>query len=197
MRKKSHLALSNFLIKTSSDSFISKYKMAYRFGNILPDLRISFIYKRHEFKGTIDDLEQFAKDLVFNNKISDRKRAMMLGEVNHYVADYFTLPHNDFFEGNMKEHCEYEETLKQMLRRYLKTEHAYNILPEIIRAQNVEEVFDEIKKMHELYAKQEAGIYCDIEFIVVVNYLVAKKMLILAQRAQVENKLYSTGSLLY
>ena len=197
MRKKSHLALSNFLIKTSPNSFISKYKMAYRFGNVLPDLRISFLYKRHEINGTIDDLEQYAVSLVFDDKLTDRKRAMMLGEVNHYVSDYFTYPHNDFYKGNMKAHCEYEEILKQMLRRYLKTEHACNILPEIIRARNVEEVFNEIRKMHKLYSKQDAGIFCDIEFIVVVNYLVAKKLLILVQRAQVENKLYSTGSLLF
>ncbi len=28
-----------------------------------------------------------------------------LGEVTHYLADYFTFPHNGEFDGNMKDHA--------------------------------------------------------------------------------------------
>ena len=35
------------------------------------------------------------------------QRAFMrhLGEVIHYLADYFTFPHNTIYPGNLKDHC--------------------------------------------------------------------------------------------
>ena len=47
---------------------------------------------------------------------------MNLGEITHYVADYFTFPHNKIYPGGFKEHCAYEEHLKHELRAFLKTD---------------------------------------------------------------------------
>lgn len=42
------------------------------------------------------------------------------GEITHYVADYFTFPHNKIYPGGFKEHCAYEEHLKHELRAFFK-----------------------------------------------------------------------------
>ena len=39
-----------------------------------------------------------------------------LGEVMHYMADYFTFPHNRNFTGNLYEHNKYEKHLKNHLK---------------------------------------------------------------------------------
>ena len=47
-----------------------------------------------------------------------------VGEVVHYIADYFTFPHNEIYPGNLKDHCMYEKELKLYLREYLNSEEA-------------------------------------------------------------------------
>ena len=40
------------------------------------------------------------------------RRCAGLGVIIHYIADYFTFPHNDHYPGNVKDHCYYERDLK-------------------------------------------------------------------------------------
>ena len=39
-----------------------------------------------------------------------------LGEIFHYIADYFTFPHNKTFTGSLVEHNSYE---KELIRHFL------------------------------------------------------------------------------
>ncbi len=194
MRKKSHIALASFLAKECENSYINNNRLMFRIGSILPDIKPSFLYKRHEYNTTVEDLEAYTQKMLSNPNLSSRKKALMLGQISHYVADYFTYPHNDFFLGNLKEHCEYEETLKRMLKAYLKTDYASKELPQFKRAYSVEEVFDRLKSKHAIYSKQEAGIECDIEFIVSVNYEVIKSLIIMLQMAEVKNKIFAKAT---
>lgn len=52
----------------------------------------------------------------------NRKYYRDLGQVSHYLADYFTFPHNKIYPGGFKDHCSYEERLKRDLRSYIKAE---------------------------------------------------------------------------
>ena len=36
------------------------------------------------------------------------RRCAGLGVIIHYIADYFTFPHNDHYPGNVKDHCYYD-----------------------------------------------------------------------------------------
>ena len=52
MRKKSHITLARYLVKESRDKELKKHKYAFYLGSVLPDIKPSFIYRRHEMKGT-------------------------------------------------------------------------------------------------------------------------------------------------
>ena len=93
-----------------------------------------------------------------------------LGEITHYVADYFTFPHNKTYPGTLKDHCTYEEKLKQDLRAFLKTEKAKQIGRDKDRDfTSLEDLFSYIKQQHEAYLKKRSNVEKDIEHIVVIN----------------------------
>ena len=112
--------------------------------------------------------------LVEGKKNHTPKRKRMyyknLGEITHYVADYFTFPHNKTYPGSLKDHCAYEEKLKQDLRAFLKTEKAKQIGREKDRDfASLEELFSYVKQQHEAYLKKRSNVEKDIEHIVVIN----------------------------
>ena len=84
------------------------------------------------------------------------------GEVMHYMADYFTFPHNKNFTGNLYEHNKYEKHLKNYLKRYINGERAAQ--PTIIPVYfgSFQELVAYIKKAHEGYLLKERNIVEDI-----------------------------------
>ena len=47
-----------------------------------------------------------------------------LGEIFHYIADYFTFPHNKTFTGSLVEHNSYEKELKNRLKTCIRNGEA-------------------------------------------------------------------------
>ena len=131
MRKKSHISLARYIVANTKDEELKKHKLSFYIGSILPDCKPSFVYKRHEISGTFPLVKKNIEYLVEGKKNHTPKRKRMyyknLGEITHYVADYFTFPHNKTYPGSLKDHCAYEEKLKQDLRAFLKTEKAKQI----------------------------------------------------------------------
>ena len=86
MRKKSHIALTTYLLNQMKDSGMQKHKFSFYLGSILPDIKPSFIYKRHEYSGTIEDTKRKVEELLKMNitkKRHGRKYYRGLGEVSH------------------------------------------------------------------------------------------------------------------
>ena len=112
MRKKSHILLARYLADqmTVSES-LQSHRKAFCLGNILPDIRPSFVTKRHEFFGTFDEIQEKLKTLVEDGVDQYRERVFWrrLGEIFHYIADYFTFPHNKTFTGSLVEHNSYKK----------------------------------------------------------------------------------------
>ena len=153
---------------------LKKHKLSFYIGSILPDCKPSFVYKRHEISGTFPLVKKNIEYLVEGKKNHTPKRKRMyyknLGEITHYVADYFTFPHNKTYPGSLKDHCAYEEKLKQDLRAFLKTEKAKQIGREKDRDfASLEELFSYVKQQHEAYLKKRSNVEKDIEHIVVIN----------------------------
>ena len=63
------------------------------------------------------------KALIDNDPKESKERVYWrrFGEVMHYMADYFTFPHNKNFTGNLYEHNKYEKHLKNHLKRYIES----------------------------------------------------------------------------
>ncbi|MCQ2536321.1 MAG: zinc dependent phospholipase C family protein [Lachnospiraceae bacterium] len=170
MRKKSHIALTTYLLNQLKDSGMQEHKFSFYLGSILPDIKPSFIYKRHEYSGTIEDTKKKVEELLKMNitkKRHGRKYYRGLGEVSHYLADYFTFPHNTNYDEDMTAHIHYENALKHAIREHLKTiRHTpYNK----IQLPSQKEIFDFVEKNHKNFLKKKSNVENDIQHIVEIN----------------------------
>ena len=70
MRKKSHILLARYLAdQMQTTASLQSHRKAFCLGSILPDIKPSFITRRHEFYGTFEDVKN-----RMNWQISDRMR---------------------------------------------------------------------------------------------------------------------------
>lgn len=123
MRKKSHLSLARYLVYSLDNEELNRHRFSFYFGSILPDLKPSFFYKRHEIEETFSIVKNRIRKMNEWDRMGKKKDFryfLNLGQISHYLADYFTFPHNKFYQGGLRGHCSYEEKLKKDLRRYLK-----------------------------------------------------------------------------
>ena len=90
----SHISLARYIVANTEDEGLKKHWLSFYIGSVLPDCKPSFIYKRHEITGTFPKLRKDIDALIHGkeNRFPKRKRMyyMNLGEITHYVADYFT-----------------------------------------------------------------------------------------------------------
>ena len=122
MRKKSHISLSRGVIKGLGEDNLIKHRYTFYIGSIVPDCIPSFIVRRHNMEETFDifvkHMEKFVRVLSKRNKIGFRQ-SIRMGMITHYIADYFTLPHNSHYEGGFKEHCVYEGQQLRFMRNFV------------------------------------------------------------------------------
>lgn len=176
MRKKSHVSLALYLLDSIDSELLDQHKKAFVMGSILPDCKPSFVTTRHNIEETFDLVMEYIDKLTEN--VDEFKRistayCRKLGEVTHYVADYFTYPHNDIFEGNIKSHCVYEKELKYALNEYIQGDDIVVNRNVVNTFNSASDLCDYVKKMHRQYiASEEKNIYSDCRYIVSLCYVV-------------------------
>ena len=150
------------------------HRKAFCLGNILPDIKPSFVTKRHEFFGTFDEVQGKLKVLVEDGADQYKARVFWrrLGEVLHYIADYFTFPHNVTYSGSLVEHNSYEKELKNQLKSFIHNGEADKYTEYALRFDSFAELIDYIKCRHAAYLKQERNIADDIRYILGVCFQV-------------------------
>lgn len=174
MRKKSHIFLAQYLVNDIKTNQLMNHRKAFYLGSILPDCKPSFLTMRHEFTGTIDMIQNRITKLTEEERKyekSDRVFARQLGEVIHFIADYFTFPHNDVYYGSLKDHCYYEKDLKFGLKRYISQ---YKTSPVAKKETKdgfkpfhcVQELVDFVKTAHAEYLNMKHDIESDCRYIV-------------------------------
>lgn len=176
MRKKSHISVARYIVSDLGNMEIGllEHKKAFYLGSILPDCKPSFLTTKHEIEGTFD---KFCEDLhtmfVKHSVIKFNARAFYrdLGQLIHYLADYFTFPHNKVYDGSLKDHCAYEKQLKLTMKEYLKSDEIQN---NVIKAKNVcslEELTTYVKSVHKEYLKVKHTVEKDCHYIVSMCHL--------------------------
>ena len=172
MRKKSHIALAGYLVREMDDVNMQEHWKAFYFGSILPDLTPKMITDPHEFDSSYLELKKrIAKLLSEAREHACKERTLFcrLGVVMHYLADYFTFPHNTTFDGNLKDHCLYERDMKHELRVRIHTEEAVQIFECQQKKQNqirtAAQLFDYIEEMHRTYLKRRENLADDCRWI--------------------------------
>lgn len=200
MRKKSHISLARYMVNSLGDEELRQHKFSFYLGSILPDIKPSFLYRKHEMNGTFPSISRHIRRLSEGQKViekSGRKYYMDLGQISHYLADYFTFPHNAIYPGSLKDHCSYEEELKKDLRTYLKSgeaarHHGLKLAGEWtppgsgVREDgfpDADAICHYIKEAHEEYLDRKHTVKDDIEHIVEINHKALRAMIgLLAKR---------------
>ena len=123
-----------------------------------------------------DKIREMTTDYDPNSQ-SERRYVIDLGQVLHYVADYFTFPHNTTYQGNLKDHCVYEKELKFSLRSYIKSGEALKVANEPIECKTCEALFRFIEKAHQEYLSMKRNVEEDCAYIVRICHQVAAAIL--------------------
>lgn len=169
MRKKSHISLARFLVHNIKEHQLSAHKKAFYIGSILPDLKLSFLTRRHTFDETfdilIDEIKRITVDYDFSKGIS-RYYARHLGIITHYLADYCTYPHNSCYTGTMTDHVYYEKEMKFKLLEYIELDdiHSESLQGQILHT--FDEIVQYIKKTHKEYLEALRAVKQDIHYII-------------------------------
>jgi len=112
----------------------------------------------------VKHMEKFVRVLSKRNKIGFRQ-SIRMGMITHYIADYFTLPHNSHYEGGFKEHCVYEGQQLRFMRSFVDKvrEGQFKVeRPEALL--DIKQVVEYIKRKHQEYVKLHQGVKEDCEF---------------------------------
>ena len=186
VRKKSHILLARYLAdQMPANESLQSHRKAFCLGNILPDIQPSFVTKRHEYFGTFDEVQGKIRRLVqsgagYNDRVFWRRS----GEVMHYMADYFTFPHNRTYKGSLAEHNSYEAELKNCLKECILSGNADSQLEEAKYFDSFEELVGYIRERHACYLESPRCIADDIRFILRVCYQVIQGIFQLCLRRQ-------------
>lgn len=189
LRKKSHISLAKYIVDSLGEQELEKHKKAFYLGSILPDCKPSFITVKHEMEGTFPKVQHELEELVErqkNSQINMRVFYRNLGEVIHYIADYFTFPHNPHYPGNLKDHCIYEEQLKRGLKEYIDSGEAERnsawVRHSVTGLNSTADICNFIRKAHETYVKLKNSVEDDCRHIVTLCHQVVVAVIRLIKR---------------
>lgn len=183
MRKKSHVSLARYLVDRIDEQELTRHRKAFCLGSILPDCKPSFLTTKHEMESTFEAVQAEIYRLTQGEEaVNLRAYFRDLGQVIHYIADYFTFPHNPHYEGSLREHCLYEKWLKQDLREYIGSREAAAVGATVSGLNTPEAICDLIRRRHEAYVRGMTNIQEDCRQIVLTCYLVMEAVLRLSFR---------------
>jgi len=169
VRKKSHISLAKYLVENVDTQELNNHRKAFYLGNVLPDCKPSFLTERHEFNDTYEQFKMGIKKLTIECDLFSRNERVYwrkLGESLHYLADYFTFPHNITFEGSLKEHCSYEKELKLYFREYVMSGEADSNHMFVQRFDSLDKLFHFIEVKHVEYLRMKGNIHNDTMYII-------------------------------
>lgn len=187
MRKKSHILLARYLAdQLTVDESLQSHRKAFCLGSILPDIRPSFVVKKHEYFSTFGEIQEKMLQLVEHGPLEGKERVYWrnFGEVLHYVADYFTFPHNRTYTGSLYEHSQYEKILKRRLKTCIKSGAAGAYVFRDVYFKNLEELTEFVQVSHTSYLRKKRNITEDIQYILMVCYQVIQGIVQLCTRRQ-------------
>lgn len=187
LRKKSHILVARYLAdQMPATKSLQSHRKAFCLGSILPDIKPSFLTKKHEYFGTFEEIQGKMKALIDNDPKGSKERVYWrrFGEVMHYMADYFTFPHNRTYKGSLAEHNSYEAELKNRLKECILSGRADSQLEEAKHFDSFEELVEYIRERHTCYLESPRCIADDIRFILRVCYQVVQGIFQLCMRRQ-------------
>lgn len=166
--------LLDYLEQTEGVTFDRK---AFYFGNLKPDLKGEYLTKPHFPSLMFEEVMQKIRDFVKNfriEKVNGAQLSEALGEICHYITDFFSFPHNDtIYEHGLFAHYVYEKRTSMGIRGRV-TEDCFAGRTSYRFPATAEELIEEIRVRHDAYTQQpQHGISDDIRQICAMLSLIA------------------------
>ncbi len=141
------------------------------YGNLKPDLTGTYLTKRHYPSVMYDEVMGMLRRFLEKYTIgayNGHELSVDLGEICHYLTDFFCYPHNDdIYDRNLLMHYIYEKRICVGLRHRLTTEKFNAWADPIVPVQSVDALERRIEQLHHRY-KYYTVHHCidnDIEYI--------------------------------
>lgn len=141
------------------------------YGNLKPDLTGTYLTKRHNPSVMMDEVMDKIRAFTAKYTIgpdNGRELSVDLGEICHFMTDFFTYPHNDdIYERNLLAHYLYEKRVALVIRRRMTEDKFEQWASPIIPPVTVDALIARIGSMHDAYraADRRHGINDDLVHI--------------------------------
>lgn len=175
MRKKSHWRLANYLIRDNERPMIA---FMFKVGSVAPDFMLRSMLLGHTYDETCHRVEQRLDKLAECGRWN-MLSAYRMGYVTHYLADYFTAPHNKVKDFGFMEHCLFEKQQQEQMRRYLET-----LWENPKQYYDTSDAMNYLKLQHESYEQEEPDVENDCAYIVEITEQVTYQMFALFNERQ-------------
>lgn len=152
----SHIQVGKLIYQILKQNDIYLNKNFFVFGNIEPDLTLFLLNKPHhkkEFDDYVKNEILFVSNIGIENTASiDSNYSRKLGIICHYIADFFCLAHNNFY-NSIWSHIKYESNLYKYMKKHKKTLKNINFVLELKNFKTVDQLINEIERIHNEYLR--------------------------------------------
>jgi hypothetical protein len=177
MNKGSHISLARYILNRTEGT-LDFHQKAFLIGSILPDCLPSFLTTRHTVTETFDILKTELVKVIrcyHRNKGITAYYCRHLGIIMHYLADYFTFPHNIGYTGSVKEHIEYERQLAEELLIHLEMQNSFMKCQE--NCETVDKICEYILERHNEYLAAAYDLKTDCYYITELCSIITRQIL--------------------
>lgn len=137
---------------------VSFDEAAFFYGNLKPDLKGTYLTKRHYPSLMYDEVIEKLRVFVEKYRIgpeNGRELSVDLGEICHYMTDFFCYPHNDdIYDHNLLAHYIYEKRIALTIKRKLTEEKFETWAGYVIPPFSFEALVNRIGDLHARYKTQ-------------------------------------------
>ncbi len=178
-----HTRVATFMLPyIEEQTGIALDQSAFFYGNLKPDLTGTYLTVRHYpslmLEEVIARMYKFCERYTIDDACTSNDFVVDLGEICHYITDFFTYPHNDdIYTKNLLQHYMYEKRMTLGIARSL-TQESYDAwvgtLAPIYRLDRLEA---RLRSMHDSYKVLAGKIETDLAFICKMTTMVALSIL--------------------
>ena len=156
----SHVRVANLLMRYIEQTCgVTFESSGFVYGNLKPDLTGTYLTKRHYPSLMMDEVLE--KIRAFTEKYAigpenGHDLSVDLGEICHFMTDFFTYPHNDdIYDKNLLAHYVYEKRIALVIRRRLTESRFERWASPVIPPLTLDALLSRIESMHAQYRAPE------------------------------------------